>query len=65
MRVALTAELREIARIFAHVLPLGAALRASVEFAAVLGMVAAVTFAAIASTTPAPRASVMVAEASR
>ncbi len=65
MRAALTAELCETARIVRHFLPLGRVLRASAEFVAVAGMVGAVTVYGIATTTPAPRGPLMIAEAAR
>lgn len=65
MRAALQAELRETARIISHFLPLGRALRVTAEFTAVAGMVAAVALVSVASTTPAPRGAVMIAEAGR
>jgi len=65
MRAALALEAAEIGRIARHYLPLGRALRLAAELVAVAGMIAAVTLFSIASTTPAPRAAVMIAEASR
>ena len=65
MRAALTAELRETARIVRHFLPLGRALRLTAEVAAVAGMIGTVALFGIASTTPAPRGAVMIAEAGR
>lgn len=65
MRAALALEAAEIARIARHYLPLGRVLRVSVELAAIATMVAAVALLSIASTTPAPRGAVMIAEAGR
>lgn len=63
MRAALALEAAEIGRIARHYS--GRALRLAAELAAVAGMIAAVTFLSIASTTPAPRAAIVIAEASR
>ncbi|KTR04876.1 hypothetical protein NS365_12485 [Aureimonas ureilytica] len=63
MRDALTAELRETARIISHFLPLARVLRTTAEFAAVAGMVGAIGVYAIGTTTPAPRGVLMIAEA--
>ncbi|KTR07353.1 hypothetical protein NS365_04685 [Aureimonas ureilytica] len=65
MRAALALEAAEIGRIISHYLPLGRALRLAAELAAVASMIAAVTLFSIASTTPAPRAEIVIAEANR
>lgn len=63
MRATLALEAAEIARIISHYMPLGRVLRVSAELAAVTTMVAAVTLFSIASTTPASRDALMIAEA--
>ena len=65
MRRALAAELAEARRIARHYLPLGRALRVSAEFVVIAGIVGAVALYGIASTTPAPKGAVMIAEAGR
>ncbi|WP_062234388.1 hypothetical protein [Aureimonas sp. N4] len=63
MRAALAPEVAEIGRIARHYL--GRALHLAAELAAVASMIAAVTLFSIASTTPAPRAAIVIAEANR